>query len=125
VNPGYDVELEWGEQGVEHLALRVDAIVIVDVLSFTTCVDVAVARGARVVPGDASDVVRAVRRSEMTAEHPYSLSPPSLRDIPPGTRLALPSPNGATLTRKAAEAPGVDGLDAGLRCLPGKRGAVR
>lgn len=112
----YDVELEWGEHGVEHLAPRVDALVIVDVLSFTTCVDVAVARGATVVPGRASEhgIVTAVRRPDMTPAHPYSLSPPSLLAIPAGTRLALPSPNGATLTRMAAYA-GVAAVYAG--CL--------
>ena len=115
VNP-YDVEVEWGERGVAHLAGRTDVLVIVDVLSFSTCVDVAVARGATVIPGDGRHVgaVRAVRRLEMTREHPYSLSPPSLLAIPAGTRLALGSPNGATLTRIAVEA-GVAAVYAG--CL--------
>ena len=116
MNPRYDVELEWGERGVDHLAARVDVLVIVDVLSFTTCVDVAVGRGASVIPVDGRHVggVRAVRRLEMTPEHPYSLSPPSLLGIPAGTRLILPSPNGATLSARTAAA-GVDVVYAG--CL--------
>src|SRR5262245_39926407 len=44
----YDLRCEWGEAGVAALAPSVDAIVIVDVLSFSSCVDVAVARGARI-----------------------------------------------------------------------------
>jgi 2-phosphosulfolactate phosphatase len=35
----------------------------------------------------------------------YSLSPASLVDMPAGTRLVLPSPNGATLTLATGDAP--------------------
>jgi 2-phosphosulfolactate phosphatase len=84
-------------------------LVIVDVLSFTTAVDVAVARGASVQPwailderaaeaARASGAVLGVSRRHVTAEQPYSLSPPTLAKIPSGTRLLLPSPNGAMLT---------------------------
>src|SRR5215831_1429407 len=41
---------EWGVRGVEALRDRVAALVIVDVLSFSTAVDVAVAKGAFVIP---------------------------------------------------------------------------
>ena len=40
------VMLEWGMAGVEALQERVSVIVIVDVLSFSTAVDVAVSQGA-------------------------------------------------------------------------------
>ena len=41
---------EWGLRGVEVLRDRVAVLVIVDVMSFSTTVDVAVARGASVIP---------------------------------------------------------------------------
>ena len=107
MNRAFDAELEWGDRGVDHLAGRADVLVIVDVLSFSTAVDVAVARGATVVPGDAPravGVTRAVHRFHVSDDEPYSLSPCSLVGIPAGTRLALPSPNGSALSRRAAEA---------------------
>jgi 2-phosphosulfolactate phosphatase len=88
-------------------------IVIVDVLSFSTAVDVAVSREALVRPtrfgGDDAvriatrfDALLAVPRSERSAHAPYSLSPPTLATLPKGARLVLPSPNGATLTNVAS-----------------------
>lgn len=112
---GFDVRLEWGPNGLRRLAPHCAAIVIVDVLSFTTCVDVALGRGAAVLPyrwhdgGEhdhaiAHDAVVAVGRDHVDEEHPWSLSPGSLSAIPEGTRLVLPSPNGAALAYGAAEA---------------------
>jgi 2-phosphosulfolactate phosphatase len=46
----FDVRCEWGLRGVETLAPISDVVVIVDVLSFTTCVDIATANGAVVFP---------------------------------------------------------------------------
>jgi 2-phosphosulfolactate phosphatase len=64
--------------------------VIVDVLSFSTAVDIAVANGATVQPG-------LWKPGAQRSLEKYSLSPASLRTIPAGTDLLLPSPNGATL----------------------------
>lgn len=91
--------------GLTYLGPNSDAIVIIDVLSFSTCVDIAVANGATVYPyrwRDASADVYATSRGAIAAScrqgTGYSLSPASLRHIPPGTRLVLSSPNGSTLS---------------------------
>lgn len=105
---------EWGEAGVRRLAPAADVVVVVDVLSFVTAVDIAVGRGATVFPypeRGATAVAFARQRGAIAASEresedagpPYSLSPSSLLTIPEGTRLVLPSPNGATLLLLAAE----------------------
>jgi len=107
---------EWGLQGVEVLRDRVAALVIVDVLSFSTAVDVAVARGASVVPfpfGDRKAAQVAADRSGAVLAKPretgegsgFSLSPPSLTGIASGTRLLLPSPNGSRLSLAGGAVP--------------------
>jgi 2-phosphosulfolactate phosphatase len=102
----FDVRCEWGEQGLEQLAPISDVVIIVDVFSFSTSVDIATSRDAMVFPyrwADASAAVFAASVGAMVAEASrespgYSLSPQSLLHLPAGTRLVLPSPNGATLT---------------------------
>lgn len=105
---GFAVRCEWGLAGMEALAPTSDVVVVVDVLSFTTCVAIAVANGAAVLPyrfrdETASDF--AARSGALLASsrggHGYSLSPASLLEIPAGTRLVLPSPNGATISLAA------------------------
>jgi len=74
-------------------------------------VEVATSRGAVVLPyrwRDATTVIYAEQQQAILAdEHRrterYSLSPASLSDIAPGTRLVLPSLNGATLSLRAEE----------------------
>ena len=46
----YAIRFEWGAPGVEVLAACSDVVIIVDVLSFSTCVDIAMARGAVILP---------------------------------------------------------------------------
>ena len=46
----YDVRFEWGLSGIEALSPGADVIIIVDVLSFTTCVDIVAGRGGFVYP---------------------------------------------------------------------------
>ena len=105
---GFDVRCEWGLAGVAALAPTSDVVVVVDVPSFTTCVAIAVANGAGVLPYPFRDETAsdfAVRSSALLASSRggggYSLSPASLLEIPAGTRLVLPSPNGATISLAA------------------------
>lgn len=97
---------EWGLNGVLSLRERVGVVVIVDVLSFSTAVDIAVARGAFIVPfplGSGEAAAIAAHASGALLASPrrdgqYSLSPASLQTIPAGTKLLLPSPNGSRLS---------------------------
>jgi 2-phosphosulfolactate phosphatase len=107
---GHRVRLEWGPQGVEVLAAVCAVLVVVDVLSFCTSVDIAVGRGAAVLPQRAADPAAALADAERAGAVPAgrrdgsgpSLRPSSLLGLGPGTTLALPSPNGATLCAAAA-----------------------
>lgn len=98
---------EWGAKGIEALIDRVDVFVIVDVLSFSTCVDIAVARGASVHPFAFKDdtAIAYARSIGGTCASPtrskteLSLSACSLQVIEAGTKLVLPSPNGSQLSK--------------------------
>jgi 2-phosphosulfolactate phosphatase len=107
---------EWGLAGIEALHARVGVLVIVDVLSFSTAVDVAVSRGAIVYPFAFDDergaqaaalrvgaVLAKPRRG--AAAGAFTPSPASLTGIPSGTKLMLPSPNGSRLAFAASRTP--------------------
>ena len=86
-------------------------MVIVDVLSFTTSVDVALGRGATVLPyrwHDGGEHDLAAAEGALVAgvgeAAAWTLRPATLVDLPAGTRLVLPSPNGSALSFGAAEA---------------------
>ena len=107
----YDLRCEWGLAGVQTLAQISDVLIVVDVLIFSTTVDIAVARGASVLPygwRDSSAEAFAKAKGALLAASRtaggYSLSPASLQSIPAGTALALPSPNGSTLCLSAGDA---------------------
>lgn len=108
----YQVRLEWGPVGAEAVG-PVDIAVVVDVLSFTTTLTVAVQRGIEVFPFRWSDdragayarehqAVLAVQRQDAEPGQP-SLSPASLREAEGLRRLVLPSPNGSTTSTLLAE----------------------
>lgn len=122
------VRCEWGPVGGAAIATGADVAVVIDVLSFTTTVTVALDLGVAVLPyrwRDATaaafaadhDATLAVGRSEARGDG-ISLSPRSLhraaaRDELPA-RLVLPSPNGATIAHGLAGA-GVTVVAASLR----------
>lgn len=118
--PGYDqstypLRVEWGPTGAE--AVPADYAVVVDVLSFTTTLSVAVERGIEVFPfrwRDARAAEHAMRHgatlavgrfealSRPGARH-VSLSPASVSEVEGVERLVLPSPNGSTIAFALAE----------------------
>lgn len=118
--PGHDqstyrLRMEWGPTGAE--AVPADYAVVVDVLSFTTTLSVAIERGIEVFPfrwKDARAAEHAVRHgatlavgrfealSRPGARH-VSLSPASLSEVEGVERLVLPSPNGSTISFALAD----------------------
>jgi len=104
----YRIRLGWGRAGLEYLA-KAEATVIIDVLSFTTSVDIAISRGAVVHPYAWRDnraerfaFEQGASLARARGERGFSLSPASLVDIESGTKLVLPSPNGSSLSALAA-----------------------
>jgi 2-phosphosulfolactate phosphatase len=146
----YRVRFERGEHGALHLLERrppdVQVAIVVDVLSFSTAVDVAVARGAQVFPSRFKslaesaqiatmyDALLAVPRAERSDASPYTLSPSTLDTLPAGARLVLPSPNGARCVRAAYDRRvpvvlvgclrNVSAVAAFARARAGKKGAI-
>lgn len=101
----YDIRCEWGIHGVHTLKADSDCLIIVDVLSFSTAVDIALSRSARVYPfagddgvayADEHHAILAYKRPQSPSE--FSLSPSSLQTLPIGAKVVLPSPNGSTLS---------------------------
>ncbi|QWF83473.1 2-phosphosulfolactate phosphatase [Amycolatopsis sp. CA-230715] len=95
---GSAVRLEWGPSGVEALGTECAVLIVVDVLSFCTTVDIAVGRGAAVVPLLEPEERHGV---VLAGTGPWTLRPSSVTGIPVGTVLGLPSPNGARLCAAA------------------------
>ncbi len=125
------VRVEWGPTGAEALtryAVRSGAAVaavVVDVLSFTTCVSVGVDRGMRVHPyrwwddtarayADERGAVLAQPRSRARSQGGISLSPSSIRAATGVSDVVLPSPNGSTISAMLADA-GAEVVAASLR----------
>jgi 2-phosphosulfolactate phosphatase len=104
---------EWGARGVEALA-PADVTIVVDVLSFSTCVDIALARGVTILPYRLKDTTAAELARDEGAELAgdrrtarYSLSPASFLDAPAGLRCVLPSPNGADVVLRVGPTAGL------------------
>ena len=120
--PGHDqslhrVRMEWGPTGAA--AIAADVTVVIDVLSFTTTVSIAVERGITVLPyvwkddrardyAAARDAVLAVGRLEARSlangdVRGVSLSPAEMITVSGVERIVLPSPNGSTISFALAE----------------------
>lgn len=104
------MRFEQGLLGGRSIAQGDDVlIVVVDVLSFTTCVSVAADRGIAVLPVPRRDgpAEELARTHDAVLAGPrggpgVSLSPASIRRAEGIERLVLPSPNGATLAAALA-----------------------
>lgn len=119
----FDIKLEWGPEGVRALAPQCECLVIVDVMSFSTCVEIATSRGALIFPfpwkderaipygAEKNALVASIKRR--FGKSGFSLSPHSLLDIAAGTRLVLPSPNGSASVFLAEQL----GARAAIGCL--------
>jgi 2-phosphosulfolactate phosphatase len=103
------VRFTWGAEGARRVPA--DVAVVVDVLSFTTTLDVAVARGIEVFPyewRDARATAHAIRHAATLAVGRFealartdarhvSLSPATIAAADGIERLVLPSPNGSSI----------------------------
>ena len=114
----YRVRFERGERGVHALTVQrfqVGVLVVVDVMSFSTVVEVAVSRGAHVMPSHFKLAVESAelaklygaqvvaQRAQRSAASPYTLSLETLDALPRDARLVLPTVNGARCVRAASE----------------------
>ena len=108
------VLMEWGERGAAAICPGADYAVVVDVLSFTTSLSVAIDFGAEVFPYRWRDesapefarrhhAVLAVPRSGARRPGVITLSPASISAAAGVTRLVLPSPNGSALASELAD----------------------
>ena len=102
------IRCEWGLRGLSELAPVSDVVIVIDVLSFTTALEIATARGAAVFPyplkGRPAEEYAASQGARLASGDRtggFSLSPASLLTLPAGFRLVLPSPNGAALSYHA------------------------
>lgn len=113
----FAVRMEWGVSGAEKVSPGADYTVIVDVLSFTTTLSVALDCGVEVFPypwhdstaqefARRHDAVLAVGRSVAVRDSGrqplVSLSPASVRAATGLQRIVLPSPNGSALASRLA-----------------------
>ncbi|MET8153671.1 2-phosphosulfolactate phosphatase [Actinoplanes sp. NPDC049668] len=104
----YRLRFDWGLAGARAAGADADVVVVVDVLSFTTTLSVAVEAGMEVLPYRWNDgtatryaaerqAVLAVGRS-VAGPGEVSLSPATIRANAAVRRVLLPSPNGSTIS---------------------------
>jgi 2-phosphosulfolactate phosphatase len=108
----YRLRFDWGLAGARAVGEDADVVVVVDVLSFTTTLSVAVEAGAEVLPYRWNDETAARHAAERQAvlavgrsvagPGDLSLSPATIR-ANPVPRILLPSPNGSTISLLTGE----------------------
>jgi 2-phosphosulfolactate phosphatase len=110
----YQVRFDWGLEGARTIAGDADVIVVIDVLSFTTSVDIAVGLGAEVVVSSVPDAPAAAARHDALlaggrGAEGLTLSPASItpESIGARRRIVLPSPNGSALSAALVGHPAV------------------
>lgn len=106
----YRVRFDWGVDGAAAITDHADVAVVVDVLSFTTTLSVALDMGSTVLPYPWNDetasgfarqhnAALAVDRRR-AGPGDVTLSPQSVRSGTAPSRLVLPSPNGSTIAHQ-------------------------
>ncbi|HEV2471988.1 MAG TPA: 2-phosphosulfolactate phosphatase [Chthonomonadales bacterium] len=109
-----ETHLDWGIAGALRAAGKGDIVVVVDTLSFSTAVAVAVSRGASIFPSASVQSARAelqkpevqvaVARERVSEATPFSLSPATMENADKHTRIVMASPNGGACAQAAREA---------------------
>ncbi|CAN5496956.1 hypothetical protein BH09PLA1_BH09PLA1_10510 [soil metagenome] len=99
------VRMDWGWRGCSAAARRGDAVVIVDVLRFSTAVCAAISNGVTVFPANESDNLQGMCSRFDAAHFAAGLAPGEYHSAMRGSRVVVRSPNGATCARLASAAP--------------------
>ena len=103
----YRIRFDWGPTGAQAIAGGAELAVVVDVLSFTTTLCVAVERGITVLPYRWKDEraagYAAERDAALATERLEGLSPAAMARVDGVDRLVLPSPNGSSISFGLAE----------------------
>ncbi len=110
------VRLAWGRRGAQQAADRGDVLVIVDTLRFSTAASTAVHYGGLIYPcsldeATFNELARrvggevAIGWRDSPTPTRFTLSPRSYLAIEPGTRVVVPSPNGATCCQYGSTTP--------------------
>jgi 2-phosphosulfolactate phosphatase len=88
---GFGVRLEWGLDGVKTLAPHCTVLIIVDVLSFSTSIDLIVGKGAH------------APLTAWTHDTRKQPRPSALKAVQAGAEVKMASPNGGNLCLEAAQ----------------------
>jgi 2-phosphosulfolactate phosphatase len=101
------VRMDWGWRGARNAAARGDAVVVVDVLRFSTAAIAAAERRVIIYPAANANELKSIELNYGASATGNGLAPASYDELSAGQKFALYSPNGATCVRRATEAPAV------------------